>query len=209
MCNIYLISTKKGTSQKGRASEIAAAVEKLPSMWVRKSDPGIVMLADERVEIMRWGFVRHFNPAINNARSDKLETGMWADAFRERRCVIPVSAFYEWSTDSGGRKQAHEFRAADDDFLWIAGLWEPGEGDLGFCYTMVTTEAPPIMAPIHDRMPAVLRPEEVAPFLDPGNRWDFRPFGGALAVAPCDSPLKRFKPPLRDDPQGGLWDLQS
>ena len=63
MCSTYLISPEKGTSQRARANKIAAAVEKLPSMWVRKSGPGIVMLADERVEIMRWGGGRHFNPA--------------------------------------------------------------------------------------------------------------------------------------------------
>ncbi len=73
---------------------------------------------------MRWGFHRSFNAAINNARSDKLASGMWADALRERRCVIPVSVFYEWGPGVGGRKQAHEFRHPDDDYLWVAGLWE-------------------------------------------------------------------------------------
>jgi hypothetical protein len=103
----------------------------------------------------------------------------------------------------GGRKQAHEFRDPDDDYLWIAGLWEDGDG--GSCYTMVTTDAPPVMAPIHNRMPAVLRSDEVQGFLAGGGRWDFQPFGGLLAVASCDSPLKRKSPP-QDDPQGGLWD---
>ena len=104
MCNIYRISPRRGTD-KDVHSRIAAAVGKIPSLLVRKSDPGIVVLADERVEIMRWGFSRSFNPTINNARSDKLESGMWAEAFRERRCVIPVSAFYEWGQGIGGRKQ--------------------------------------------------------------------------------------------------------
>jgi putative SOS response-associated peptidase YedK len=204
MCNIYRVSTKKGTSQ-GVRGKIAAAVGKLSAAQVRISDPGVVVLADERVEIMRWGFARHFNPAINNARSDKLESGMWAEAFRARRCVIPVSAFYEWGPGAGVRKQAYEFHDPEDDYLWISGLWEPGEGDLGFYYSMVTTEASPLMAPIHARMPAVLRAEEVPAFLDLSNPWEFRPFAGPLAVAPCESPLKRKSPP-RDDPQGELWD---
>ena len=58
---------------------------------------------------------------------DKLESGMWAKAFLERRCVIPVSAFYEWGPGVGGRKQAHEFHDPEDDYLWIAGLWYPGK----------------------------------------------------------------------------------
>ena len=144
MCNIYQVSAKKG-SDKGVRGKVAAAVGKLRSARVRISDPGVVVLADERVEIMRWGFQRSFNPAINNARSDKLESVMWAEAFRERRCVIPASLFYEWGPGAGGRKQAYEFHNPEDDYLWIAGLWEPGEGDLGFCYSMVTTAASPVM----------------------------------------------------------------
>ncbi len=189
MCNTYLISSKKGTGARGKVSDVAGT---LASALVRKTDPGIVVLADERVEIMRWGFARHFNPAINNARSDKLEAGMWAEAFRERRCVIPMSAFYEWGPGVAGRKQAYEFLDPADDYLWIAGLWEPG-GDLGPCYTMVTTDASPLMAPIHNRMPAVLSPNEAREFLGGEMPWDFRPFAVSLVVAPCVSPL--VKPP--------------
>jgi putative SOS response-associated peptidase YedK len=82
---------------------------------------------DGRVELMRWGFHRGFNPSINNARADKLDGGMWREAFHERRCVIPMTLFYEWGPGSGGRtgkKQAHEFRDPDDDYLWVAGIWE-------------------------------------------------------------------------------------
>ena len=205
MCNCYRITPKKGTD-KGVRAKVSAAVGKLASSLVRPSDPGIVVLADERVEVMRWGFARSFNPSINNARSDRLDAGMWAEAFRQRRCVIPVSAFYEWGPGLGGRKQAHEFRDPDDDYVWIAGLWEDGDG--GSCYTMVTTAASPVMAPIHNRMPAVLRVEDVPVFLDLETPWVFRPFDGPLAVTPCESPLKRKSPP-RDDPQGGLWDWQA
>ena len=69
----------------GVRGKVSAVAGTLASSLVRKTAPGIVVLADERVEIMRWGFTRHFNPVINNARSDKLVSGMWAEAFRERR----------------------------------------------------------------------------------------------------------------------------
>ena len=125
VCNIYLLGQKKD-SNKGVRGKVASASARLASQLVRKSDPGVVVLAGERVEIMRWGFHRTFNAAINNARSDKLATGMWAEAFRDRRCVIPVSVFYEWGTGVGGRKQAYGFRSPEDDYLWVAGMWETG-----------------------------------------------------------------------------------
>ena len=130
-----------GLRLQGIAKRVADAAERLKSELVRKSDPGVVMRADGRVEIMRWGFHRNFNPSINNARSDKLEAGMWAEAFHDRRCVIPMSLFYEWGpgvAGRGGRKQAHEFHDPDDDCLWVAGIWEESP-ELGPCYSMVTT----------------------------------------------------------------------
>jgi len=193
MCNIYRIEPKPGKNQRVRV-RIAEAAGELTSPLVRKSDPGVVVLADGRVEVMRWGFHRSFNTAINNARSDKLDSGMWAEALRHAcHCAIPVSAFYEWGPGTGGRKQAHEFSDPDDDWLWIAGLWEPG-GDLGPCYTMVTTAASPVMAPIHDRMPAVLCADEVAGYINKQRGpWIFRPFAGPLAIMPCASPLTKPK----------------
>jgi putative SOS response-associated peptidase YedK len=188
VCNTYVIKPKRGA--QALAQHVAEATAKLASELVRKSDPGVVVRADGRVELMRWGFHREFNPAINNARSDKLEGGMWREAFHERRCVIPMTLFYEWGPGVGGRKQAHDFRDPDDDYLWAAGIWEESH-ELGPCYTMVTTAASPLMSPIHDRMPALLRPEEMQEWLAGNEAWRFQPFAGPLVIAPCESPLAR------------------
>ena len=93
----------------------------------------------------------------------------------------------------GGRKQAHEFHDPDDDYLWVAGIWEESP-ELGPCHSMVTTASSPLMAPIHDRMPALLRPAEMAEFLAGKEHWDFGPFTGPLVVTPCESPLVKSKP---------------
>ena len=37
---------------------------------------------------------------------------------------------------------------------------------------------------------ALLHPDEVREFLDGGGCWDFQPYGGALAMTPCASPLR-------------------
>lgn len=118
---------------------------------------------------------------------------MWADAFRERRCAIPMSLFYEWGPGTGGKKQAHEFLAPDDDYLWVAGIWEE-HAELGPCYSMITTIASPVMTPIHDRMPALLRPNEMPNFLNNISLWNFQPYDEPLVVKPCDSPLAKREP---------------
>ena len=191
MCNTYVARPKRGA--QSLAQRVSEATARLASELVRKSDPGVVVRADGRVELMRWGFHREFNPSINNARSDKLEGGMWKEAFHERRCVIPMSLFYEWGPSSGGsgsRKQAHEIRDPADEWLWAAGLWEE-HPEHGRCHTMITTAASPLMSPIHDRMPALLRPEEMTEWLAGSGEWDFQPFAGPLAVTSCESPLAK------------------
>jgi putative SOS response-associated peptidase YedK len=192
MCNSYRIAPKRGTA-KGVRARISAAAERLDSPLVRKSDSGIVVLPDRRVERMRWGFSRSFNESINNARSDKLESGMWAEAFRDRRCVIPVTLFYEWGPGTGSRKQAYEFHRAGDDYLWLAGVWEE-DPRLGPCYSMVTTTAAPVMERIHNRMPAILGGDDEALAFLCGGPWQFAPYRGDLTVTPCASPLARPKP---------------
>jgi len=188
MCNTYVVRPKRGA--KGLAQRVSEATARLAAELVRKSDPGVVVRPEGQVEIMRWGFHRKFNQAINNARSDKLEGGMWKEAFHERRCVIPMSLFYEWGPGSGGRKQAHECHDPDDGYLWAAGIWEENK-DLGPCFTMVTTAASPLMAPIHGRMPALMQPEEVEEYLAVSGPWNFQPFTGPLVIAPCESPLAK------------------
>jgi putative SOS response-associated peptidase YedK len=186
VCNTYVIRPKRGA--KGVAQRVNEATARLASELVRKSDHGVVVRADGRVEVMRWGFHRGFNPAINNARADKLEGGMWKDAFRERRCVIPLTLFYEWGPGVGGRKQAHEFHDPDDDYLWAAGIWEE-HAELGPCYSMVTTASSQLMSPIHDRMPGLLRAEAMQEWLAGNGSWGFQPFAGPLVVTLCASPL--------------------
>ena len=202
MCNAYRISPKKCSSDFARRVNEAAAG--LPSPLVRKSDPCVAMLEDAKVEVMRWGFIRPFNRAINNARSDHLESAMWGDAFGARRCVIPVSLFYEWGPGAAGQKQAYQIDGGGDDFLWIAGLWEPS--DEGHCATMITTGAGPAMAAIHERMPAILSVDAIERWLDVENSWNFQPWTGPLRVVPCESPLKR-KPAAEPGPKWEQTDL--
>lgn len=46
----------------------------------------------------------------------------------------------------------------------MAGLWEENQGRL--CYSMITTRPNESMAPIHNRMPAILAPENIDSYLE-------------------------------------------
>jgi putative SOS response-associated peptidase YedK len=130
-----------------------------------------------RLHALRWGLVPFWakDAAIGrrliNARLDSLAT---KPAFREalgrRRCLIPASGFYEWGVDSAGKKQPFFVRASAEPLLALAGLWErwrrPDGEPLETC-VIVTTDAAPSLAPIHDRMPVMLTRAGQDVWLDP------------------------------------------
>lgn len=198
MCNLYDIGPSR---TRARTAFEAAALERLLDLpkltGIRKTDTGLVVRRQESAyvgETMRWGFERPFNPAINNTRADKLDSRMWNEAFRARRCLIPVAAFYEW-TGPKGAKQTHLIRSPEPDhWLWCAGLWEPNR-ELGSCYSMITLEAPPWMTAIHSRMIALFDDLETAgAFIETDDPFPLLQPPAPLAVVPCDNPLTRASP---------------
>jgi len=122
---------------------------------------------------MRWGLIPSWwkkplkdMPATFNARVETVaEKPMFRDAYRKRRCVVPVSGFYEWTGDKKAR-QPHLFTSADGQPLMaLAGLWDrwrdPVAGEDILNCTLIVTESSEWMTPYHDRMPAVLAQTEI------------------------------------------------
>ena len=204
MCNAYTVRPKIGAFALDAV--VSAEILKLPSSLVRRTGPGVVIVANKDApipEIMRWGFHRPFSDAINNARSDKFRSSTWAESLSLRRCLVPISSFYEWQHLPDGKKQAYEFRRPDGDWMWIAGLYERTTSH-GTCYATITTDPAPVVVPIHDRMLAVLDPAAAFAFLR-GETLPFTPYAGEIVVTRCDSPLKRKSKPPEDDPQAELF----
>lgn len=110
---------------------------------------------------MTWGFPS-FNGkgVIINARG---ETAFDKPTFRrsllERRCVVPTTGFFEW--DKG--KNKYRFRLPDRDALYLAGLWNSYQGEERF--VVLTTAPNDTIINIHDRMPVILTPTELEPWL--------------------------------------------
>jgi putative SOS response-associated peptidase YedK len=116
---------------------------------------------------MRWGLIpswwkqsRKELPSTFNARAETV-TGRpsFRDAFRERRCIIPASGYYEWKPMPGG-KQPYYISARDGSILPFAGLWDewhdPESGEQIRSCTIIVTDSNALTRPIHDRMPVIL-----------------------------------------------------
>jgi putative SOS response-associated peptidase YedK len=155
-----------------------------PMMGVRSkfnvspaSEMPVIMRSDvNHSVIMRWGLIptwtrdiRAAKPLIN-ARAETLEEKpAFRPLLKTHRCLIPASGFFEWKKE-GERKNPYYIRLTDDPLFSFAGLydqWHNPGGVTVSTYTVITCEANPLVAPLHDRMPVILsRPGEDR-WLDP------------------------------------------
>ena len=118
-----------------------------------------------RLQAMRWGLIPPWfkapndGPLIINARSDTVATKpAFRESVRQRRCIIPASGFYEWTEGPAKSRLPFYITRADGQPMALAGLWQAW-GDMLTC-AVVSTEAGPGMAGIHDREPVILNPQD-------------------------------------------------
>ena len=117
---------------------------------------------------MRWGYTNPFRKGlIINARAETVrEKQLFMGSIRHRRCVLPVSGFYEWDA----WKARYRFRDPSGDLLMLAGIYQREPGRL--CFALLTTEANECMKPVHDRMPLMIQRDEILPWLRDPERTD-------------------------------------
>jgi putative SOS response-associated peptidase YedK len=91
--------------------------------------------------------------------------------FQHRRCIVPASAWYEWTGPDGG-KTRHTFARTDGRAIWFAGLWQAcTTADVGEVrsFTIMTGPSAGWLSDYHTRAPVILEPEEWAAWLDPAR----------------------------------------
>lgn len=133
-------------------------------------------LPDRRSLLVRWGLIPAWAknpkdlPLFINARSETAaEKPAFRAAMRHRRALIPASGFYEWRRDGDSRPQPYWVRPKGGGVVAFGGLMEtyaePGGSEIDTA-AVLTTAASADIAPIHARMPAVIRPEDFSRWLD-------------------------------------------
>jgi putative SOS response-associated peptidase YedK len=108
---------------------------------------------------MRWSFPP-MKPGTGPVFNFRSEGRRFSAA---QRCLIPATAFFEFTAPAdpkAKRKDRWRFERADGDWMGIAGLWKPGEGNHPPVFTMLTCEPGPDVAAIHKRQIVVLEPQD-------------------------------------------------
>jgi putative SOS response-associated peptidase YedK len=122
------------------------------------------------LEVMRWGLVPFWAKDIKvgfaniNAKAEGIENKpAFREAFRQRRCLVPVDNFYEWKKVAGGKNQPYAIGLKGGGLMALAGLWEnwhsKPSGERVRSFAIITTEPNELCAQLHNRMPVVLAPE--------------------------------------------------
>jgi putative SOS response-associated peptidase YedK len=142
-----------------------------------------------RLDAFHWGLVpswakdRRIGSRMINARAETLaEKPAFKGLLRAKRCIVPMDGFYEWKPGGEGGpvnakgkplKRPMFIHRADGEPLAVAGLWtrwkDPDDPDGRWLHsvTVITTTANATVAPIHDRMPAILPSGDWVTWLDP------------------------------------------
>ena len=120
---------------------------------------------------LRWGLIPHFcerrpDFAPIHARAETVAENEWfRDAYCKRRCVVPMNSFFQ----KGGDGKRYTISRRNGQPFGVAGIWEnwrnPLTDNWERTFAVVTVPANELVAPIHDRMLAILPNDQVARWL--------------------------------------------
>ncbi len=135
----------------------------------------------------QWGLVPAWTQSVEKAHTmqqrgftlnARAETIFDKPSFRgvitRKRCILPIAGFYEWQHLNSRDKVPYYITGAAAPILATGCIWDewsdPGTGEVIDSFSMVTTQANPMMAAIHNtkqRMPLFLEPHNYSLWLDP------------------------------------------
>ena len=179
--------------------------------WVIRQHP---KTADRSFDLLLWGLIPHWckdpdgGPRPINAKAETVAVlPSFRDAYRRRRCLVPVDSFFEWRAIKGlNAKQPYAVGMKRGELFALAGIWEnwklPGTEEWVRTFAVITTPANDLLRPIHDRMPVIIPPIEYDRWLssfDPDPRDLLRPFPSEpMMIWPVST---RVNKPENDDPE--------
>ena len=128
---------------------------------------------------MVWGYsVQGGRGPVFNARSETAaEKPLFKEGWKNHRCIIPASYFFEWgypadeaeNGTAGRQKTKFAIQPKGACSTWLAGIYrlEESNGVQFPAFTILTKEATGQMSSIHERMPVMLRQDQISDWLSP------------------------------------------
>jgi putative SOS response-associated peptidase YedK len=169
-----------------------------PASNIPPTERVLVVLPGFEATRMRWGWPQVWlaregkdpwrsAPLINAKFEEAAGKRTWAAAWRDRRCLVPMSGFYEWEKRG---KERVPFLFTPTVPCAFAGLWGAFDGPEGpvSCVAILTSAPNEVVAPVHDRMPVMLPEESWEAWLAEGLPLEVAPLAAGRLVRTPLSP---------------------
>ena len=144
--------------------------------WVIRQHP---TTGERHLDRILWGLIPHWCKDQEggrkpiNAKAETVATlPSFRDAYKRRRCLIPIDNFFEWKARKGATaKQPYAIAMKRGVPFALAGIWEnwqpPGTEQWVRTFAVITTRSNDLVSTIHDRMPVIIPPIEYDRWLSP------------------------------------------
>lgn len=175
MCGRYNLAQVDQVAARFGVADAQAELQPRYNVAPSQAMPVVVRNSPNRLVAMQWGLIPAWSKepraqfSTINARAETVATsGLFRGPFKSRRCLVPANGFYEWRKLAQG-KQPYCIQLLGGELFAFAGLydiWRDRDGSELYSYTIITTAPNELVAPIHNRMPAILRREDEQVWLD-------------------------------------------
>lgn len=167
MCGRYIIEIDEPALREIVDAAQRKLDERLKTGEIFPSDMVAVLIAGRSGMAalpMKWGMPKWDGKGvIINARQETAaQKKTFSRALAERRVAVPASGFFEWD-NAGGSKKKYLFTDEERVPVYMAGIYNEYDGKP--CFVILTTAANNSISPYHNRMPVLMRRDELRDWL--------------------------------------------
>lgn len=174
MCGRVLIGENKEIERQGgvRRDTMPGKVSKTSTGNPGSLLPVVTDAVPDKVQYYRWGLLRVWDNEIHSrCKHARIETLQSLPSFRDlvgrNHCVTKVQGYFEFDKVN---RQLYYLTTTDGSPLYIAGLWDiwmdVDTNILIPTFTMITTDPDEMVSQIHDRMPVILKRNQISTWLN-------------------------------------------
>ena len=183
MCGRYTIVSNSKSIKKEFELEETQALDPQYNAAPSYSLPVITDQSPQKLSFYRWGLVPNWAKDIKfgnktiNARSESiLEKASFKMPIRKQRCLVLANCYFEWQNNEDKTKTPHLIYCMDQRLFAMAGVWDrwidQASGEEIRSFSIITVPAAPRTKPLHERMPAILKPSQRTHYLNPNLTMD-------------------------------------
>lgn len=174
MCGRYSFFTKDEVIEDRFNASFTFPIQRHYNAAPSQLLPIILNSDPDHITAGKWGLStswmkkRYLHPLINARVETVSVKPSFKQSFGKRRCLVIADNFFEWSRKSNIKIPYRIFLKDEQPFAF-AGIFELSKSSSGVIiptFSIITVPANKLIAPLHDRMPAILTKDHESLWID-------------------------------------------